>query len=196
MFSRKNRNCKTASRRRKGSQIAEFAAAMVLLVFVILLPFLDFAILPVRWLLAQEIVNAYVRKLALCETYSQAYEILEADPSLTTRLERLGGVKCRKLKLRMRVARVFLNTHPIEVLAVEKPGQIPPVWLPDGEKSPCIYNLELEVQAMISPAILAPASGGLSVPGITTPVPFLITASRNWENLGRNPITKRYFINE
>lgn len=180
----------------RGSQLAEFTAAIVMLVLVILLPFLDFAILPVRWLLSQEIVNGYVRKLALCETYSQAHEILEADPSLATRLERLGGVKCRELKLKMRVSRVFLNAHPSEVLVVEKPGQIPKAWLPDGQKSPCIYNLDLEVQALISPAILSPASGGLTIPGITSPVPFLLTASRNWENLGRNPTTKRYFINE
>lgn len=195
MFTHLNRQSHHKRRSASGSQIAEFAAAMVMLVFVILLPFLDFVILPVRWLMAQEIVNSYVRKLALCETYSQAYEILEADPSLSTRLERLGGVQCRKLNLKMRIARVFLQPHPIEVLTVEKPGSIPPAWLPDGEKAPCIYNLELEVHAMIAPALLAP-SGGLSVPGITAPVPFLIRASRNWENLGRNPVTRRYFINE
>jgi hypothetical protein len=167
-----------------------------MLVLVILLPFLDFIILPVRWLLAQEIVNGYVRKLALCETYSQAHDVLAADPSLATRLERLGGVKCKALNLKMRVARVFPNAHPVEVLVVEKPGQIPTAWLPDGEKSPCIYNLDLEVHSLISPALLSPVSGGLIIPGITTPVPILISASRNWENLGRDPTTKRYFINE
>lgn len=181
--------------RSRGSQIVEFAAAMVLLVCVILLPFLDLAILPVRWLMAQEIVNAYIRKLALCETFSEAYQIMEADPSLSTRLSRLGGIDCKSLKLKMRAARVFLHPHQPEVIVVERPGQMPPDWLPDGKKAPCIYTLEIEIKSLISPAVLVSA-GGLSVPGITAPLPFVLSASHGWENLGRNPVTRRFFINE
>jgi len=178
-----------------GSNIPDFAAAMVILVLVVFIPLLDLTILPIRWMLAREIINEYSRRLALCETFSKAYKTMQADPSLATRLLRLGGVESKDISLRLRISRVFITPRTDEHLFVYAPGRIPPAWLPGGEKSPCTYTLELTVDTLISPAILF-SSKGVSVPGLTGPVPFRIGASHEWENLGRNPGTRAFYLNE
>ncbi|MBX9695431.1 MAG: hypothetical protein K2Z81_23805, partial [Cyanobacteria bacterium] len=72
---------------------------------------------------------------------------------------------------------------------------VPKEWLPDGKKSPCTYTLELEVKSTIAPAVLL-STKGVAVPGLTCPVPITITAAHEWENLGRNPLTGKYFLTE
>lgn len=195
MLTRRGRNKRHANRSPIGSNIPDFAAALVLLVIVVFIPLLDLTILPIRWMLAREIINDYSRKLALCETLSKSFQTIQADPSLATRLFRLGGVECKDISVRMRISRVFLNPHTDESLLVNAPGRIPPAWLPDGAKSPCTYTLELNVDTLISPAILFNGNG-ITVPGLTAPIAFQIGASHEWENLGRDPATKAFFLNE
>jgi len=173
----------------------EFAAGMIILVFFVFIPLLDLTIVPIRWMLAQELVNDYARKLALCETFSRSYRTLEADPSLTTRLQRLGGVSVQSLHLRLRITRIFQTPHAPEVFIVEDPTRIPAAWLPDGGKAPCSYSMELDVHSLMSPAILFP-NKGWSIPGLTVPFPLLISATHEWENVGRNPLTGKFFLNE
>lgn len=190
--SRFSQRRKPAKRNYHGSQIPEFAAAIILLVLVVFVPMLDLIILPVRWMLAQEIVNGYSRRLALCETFSQAYAMMEADPSLKNRLSNLGGVTCDSINLRLRIQRTF----PLpETISIEKPGTIPTAWLPNGEKAPDSFSLDVDVDAKISPALTLQA-GGLSIPGLTGPVPMIISSSHQWENRGRNPITGKFFLQE
>ncbi len=195
MNARSIRNRKRSNRSQIGSNIPDFAAALVLLVILVFIPLLDLTIMPIRWMLAREIVDEYSRRLALCETFSKSYETVRADPSLATRLLRLGGVDCKDIGLKMRISRVFLNPRPAECLIVAAPGHIPLAWLPNGDKSPCTYSLELSVDILISPAILF-AGNGFDVPGLTAPIPFQINAAHQWENLGRNPATKAFFVNE
>lgn len=178
-----------------GSQITEFAAALVLLVALVLLPVVDLTIVPIRWMLAQEIVTGYARRLALCETLSQCHRTLEMDPSLRSKLESLGGLGVESIKVRLRVSRVFQSPHPKEVLLVERPRSIPPSWLPDGVKAPCLYTLELEVKTLLSPAVLF-RNTGCQIPGVTAPFPLLLTAAHEWAHYGRNPSTGSYFLNE
>lgn len=183
------------TRTQTGSQIVEFSAALILLVFFAFIPLLDLTIVPIRWMLAQELVNEYARKLALCESFHQSYRTMAADPSLSTRLHRLGGVYVQSLDLRMRISRVFNYPHAPETLEVADPTQIPADWLPDGAKAPCAYSLELNVSCFVSPAILL-SDKGMSVPGLTKPFSFLITATHEWENVGRDPVTGKFFLNE
>ncbi len=195
MLLRSNRIRRRSPRSPAGSQMADFAAALVILVVVIFIPLLDLTILPIRWMLAREIINDYSRKLALCETFSESYALMKADPSLATRLLRLGGVECKDINLQLRISRVFLSPHPDEYVLIEGPRTIPTEWLPGGKKSPCTYSLELKVTTLISPAFLM--SGiGLDIPGLTSPVPFEISSAHEWENLARNPISKKYYLNE
>lgn len=179
-------------RTNKGAQISEFAAALVLLVFLFFIPMLDLGILPVRYFLAQELISSYARKLSLCESLSQSYAVMDADPSLETRLIRLGGVQPKSIVLKLIISK---TTPPLERIIVTEPRKIPKEWLPEGPKSPCEYILELSVDCQIAPAILL-RYGGISAMGLTEAVPFRIAATSPWENLGRNPITKGYFINE
>lgn len=195
MLARPIRTRRHLNRSSVGSNIPDFAAALVLLVIVVFIPLLDLTILPIRWMLAREIINDYSRRLALCETLSKSFQTMQADPSLATRLLRLGGVECKDISLRMRISRVFLNPHTDEILFVNAPGQIPPAWLPDGAKAPCTYTLELKVDTLISPAILF-AGNGITVPGLTAPIAFQIGSSHEWENLGRDPGTKAFYLNE
>jgi hypothetical protein len=178
-----------------GSQLAEFGPALFILAFFILIPLLDLGILPVRWMLAQEIVNEYSRKLALQENFSQSFRTIEADPSLATRLKKLGGVTVKNINLQLRASRIFRHPHPSEFILVNQPRRIPPAWQPDGAKAPCDYSLELNVQSLMSPAFLFPASW-YAIPGLTRPIPVTFNASHEWENLGRNPVTKSFFLNE
>lgn len=184
-----------ARKPRGAAQIAEFAAALIMLIGLVFLPLLDMTIVPIRWMLAQEIVSGYARKLALCETFQQSYKAMQADPSLAKRLRNLGGVSVDSIKLYLRISRVFPYPHAEEATIVSEPGRIPSVWLPDGDNKPCAYSLCMEIHAMMSPAILLP-SKDVDIPGLTRPFPVVITASHEWENLGRNPATGNYYVNE
>ena len=181
----------------RGAAIAEFAPALIILVAFVVIPLLDLTIVPIRWMLGHEIVNDYARKLALCEKFSQSISIMNADPSLKSRLEKLGGVQVEQIDLTMRVSRVLPSGGDGEILVVTRPGSIPPAWLPDGRKAPCSYGINLEVRARISPAVkLAKNPGDVSVPGLNDSILLVISSSHEWENFGRDPRNGRYFLNE
>jgi hypothetical protein len=182
-------------RNQNGSNILEFAAALMLLVVFVFIPLLDLAIVPIRWMMAQEIVNSYVRILALSESYGEAKRTMEADPSLRTRLLRLGGVEEQSLRLYLKITHVPRDYEPIKFVEIGKPGTIPPQWLPDGAFAPCDYLLIIDAQLMIAPAVLVDWRG-VSVPGLTRPFPMQLRAAHEWSNLGRNPDTEKYVINE
>jgi hypothetical protein len=175
-----------------GSQIAEFGAAVVFLATIILIPLVDLVIVPIRWMMAQDAVNSYARKYALCETLNQSWRMMQSEPSLSTRLNSLGGVTVESTDMHLKVSPIAPGSG---VLLVDVPGQVPSEWLPDGVKAPCVYALELTVNMTIAPAILF-RSSGKPVPGLTAPFPVVMTASHEWENLGRNPSTGEYYLNE
>src|SRR5208283_178789 len=99
-------NARPLLRRQNGSQIVEFAAAIILLITFVLFPCLDLVIVPIRWMMAQELIDSYVRTLSMCETFSESLHMLDSDPSLRTRLLRLGGVQVESLSLRLKITRV------------------------------------------------------------------------------------------
>jgi len=186
---------KSIVRSKRGSQIAEFGAALVLLSLFLVLPLLDLLIVPIRWMMAQELINAYVRNLAMCETFSQSIQTMEADPSLRTRLIRLGGVEIQSTNLLIKVTRISQNPALVKSIEVSKPGTIAAQWLPDGALAPCGYSLVIDVKAAISPGLLLRWEQA-SMPGITAPFPISVSASHEWVNLGKDPATGKFFINE
>jgi hypothetical protein len=188
-------NARPLLRRQNGSQIVEFAAAIVLLITFVLIPCLDLAIVPIRWMMAQELIDSYVRTLSMCETFTESLHMLESDPSLRTRLLRLGGVQVESLNLRLKITRVFRDTSAAQSLEVIHPGSIPAAWLPDGALAPCAYALDIDVRGSIAPALLTKLQG-MRIPGLTVPIPVPLSASHEWTNLGRDPNTEKYFINE
>ncbi len=156
---------------------------------------LDFVVVPIRWMMAQEIVNNYARKLAMCETLSQSYATMEADPSLKVLLQNIGGVDVKLIDLHVRISRTAALQDKADSYIVNQPGRIPPAWLPVADNQSRLFSLELSVHSNMAPAILL-SGVKWPIPGITTPIPMLITASHEWGNLGRNPRTGNYFINE
>jgi hypothetical protein len=167
----------------------------MLLLGVACIPLLDLAIVPIRWMMAQELINSYVRTLSMCETFSESQRAIETDPSLKTRLQRLGGTNVNQIDLRINITRVSHRPGEASSLDVTQPGRIPAAWLPDGSFAPCMYLLKLDVKASIDPAILFRWSG-MRVPGLTESIPVLLTASHEWPNLGQDPATEKFFINE
>jgi hypothetical protein len=182
-------------RRRSGAQLMEFAAAITVLALVII-PLVDLSLVPVRWMLVQELVNGYSRQLAFCETFGQCCQMLEADASFKEKLKSFSGVGIDYAKVQMRITRIGGEGRPQEELIVSHPREIPPAWLPNGAKGPCIYALDLQVRSAIAPAVLMPKSSIASVPGLNAPFEFSISSSREWANLGRNPLTNKFFLNE
>lgn len=178
-----------------GSQMAEFGAALFLLFAFIFVPLLDLAIVPIRWMMAQELINTYVRTLAMCETYTQSLRTIEADPSLRTRLIKIGGVQVTSIGLHLTINRISASSATDRSIDIYNPGAIPVDWLPDSKRGPCQYLLVLDVKAAISPAVLV-NWGALAIPGLTKPIPISITVLHDWGNLGKDPSTGQYFLNE
>jgi hypothetical protein len=192
MLASANSSNRSKRRSQTGSQIAEFGAGLVLLSTLILIPLLDLVIVPVRWMMAQDIVNAYTRKFALCESLNESWRMLNAEPTLTEALEKLGGVSVKSEDLSVRVSTA---SSADEVLRLRLPAQIPADWLPNGSKAPCVYSLETHVDLEIAPAVLM-RDFGARIPAVSSPIPIAVSSSHAWENLARNPASGEYFLNE
>ncbi len=186
-----------------GQQISEFAAAFALLFIFFFIPLFDLGVMPIRWILSQEIVQTYARQLSLCETFSQALAKLQADPSLETKLSRLGGVTPKNIRCRLVASTV--RDNPPKHLYIDKPKNIPAEWLPNGRNAPIDYVVEVQADVELSPLFLvnlpAPKDANedkkpKKIPGLNGPLPLTINATANWENLGRDPVTKSFFIAE
>ncbi len=179
-------------RRRSGYQLAEFSAALVVLLIGILIPLLDLGVIPLHWILAHEIIASRVQQLAQCKSFSEAIDSLNTDSSLNIELANLGGVKLVSIKSNLIISKTSL---PYETLVAEEPKSIPTDWLPGGKNSPCEYKLEVSALVELSP--LALYSGlQANIPGLTKPFDCLIKINSQWENYGRDPITKQFYMNE
>lgn len=80
-------------------------------------------------------------------------------------------------------------------MIVNRPGALPGDWLPGGIKGPCLYRLDLTVDAEIEPLITAHVPG-VQIPGLTRPIPFHLHEECNWENLGCDPSSGEFFVNK
>lgn len=172
----------------RGAQISEFGAALSVLLFAVIL-FVNVVVLPVRWYMARELMLGYVQKLALCETYSEALSILASTPSLEDQMNTNIGVKAKQIRCAINV-----SDRNEKNFAVDKPGSMPLVWLPDGPNGPYIYSLQLSADVEIAP--LFALQYNPKIPGLTGPVRIPISLETNWEHLGRDPHTKAFFVNE
>ncbi len=184
--------CTGKRRCQKGQQMAEFSAALVLLIVGICIPLLNLAVMPLRWGLWQQGLNSDARKIAQSENFSSAIAALETDRSLSMRSSNISGAKLLSAKCALIIT--MLNS-PGEVFIAEKPQTIEPAWLPDGKKSPCSYQLQITSDVAISPLFLLSGSK-VKIPGLTEPFKCTTKALAHWENYGRDPATKRFFMNE
>lgn len=186
------RSCR-AIRSQKGAQLAEFGPALAILVAMVLIPLLDFVVIPVRWMLAQDILKDASRRLSQSDKFSDAFAKMNSYPSVQSRLQNLGGITVQELTVQMNIRRVGAGSS--DNFTAKAPAEISPAWLP-GENNPgLLYTLEIRAGMQMSPVILFP-NLGVSIPGLNAPIPVQMTAAHEWENLGKDPVTKQFYIAE
>lgn len=156
------------------------------------IPLLDLGVIPIRWGLANHLITSYSVNFARAETLSRAFEQLETDVNLQDLLKKIGGVTARQLRLALVITK---SASPDKKLVVSEPKRIPADWLPDSPNGPFQYELELFATVEISPLLLINL-GEKKIPGLNAPFAVTMTSSSNWENLGRNPNTNEFFMNE
>ncbi len=183
---------KSRLRSQQGSaQLSEFGAAIFLLFSCIVIPLLDLSIIPVRLGLGNSIVSHRVHQLAQSECLSDAFKSFR-EGDFHTGLTAIGGFNARSTELCLVATSV---KNPDQSMKVSRPGALPGDWLPDGIKGPCLYRLDLTVDAEIEPLITARLPG-LKIPGLTSPIPFHLREEANWENMGCDPSSGEFFVNK
>lgn len=188
MFRRDERKGTARRRNRHGHAISEFGAAMVVFVCCFLAPMIDLSFIPVRYLIAQGVVIELTHRLALTEKRTDAYALLNSDPWWKNFLDKCG-VTVNNPKLKM----VVCGQNPSNMISQNSAGDnLTTEWLPGGANGPCVYSLELVVDCDLPPLFNLNAG----IPGFTSPVTIPIKGRSQWENLGLNPQTGKYYINE
>ncbi len=186
LIRRRKRRSQTGS-----SQLTEFGAAIFLLFSCIVIPLLDLSIVPVRLGLGKSIVNHRVHQLAQSECLSDAFKSLK-ESDFHNGLTKIGGFNAKTTKLSLVATSV---RNPDISVKVDRPGALSSDWLPGGDKGPCLYRLDLSVDAEIEPLITANVPG-VKIVGLTTPFPFSLREESNWENMGCDPLSGEFFVNK
>jgi hypothetical protein len=176
-------------KRSRGSALAEFAPALFILIIGVTIPLLDLGFVPIRVGLAYAVLTDVVRNIALSNKATDAYAKVKPESWWSTTLAKCG-VKVRNPELFINV--IGPNNERQRVTSASV-GSIPANLLPDPIKGTGIYRLELVVDMDISPLLVM---GGKGIPGLTSPVSMTMRTEAAWENLGRDPETKEYYINE
>lgn len=167
--------------------MSEFSAAVAVFICLFLLPLIDIGVIPIRYYMAQGLLNDTAAKLALCEKRSVAYDVLLRDTQWRDLLDKVGvHVRAAKMDL------LIVSQNSSSKTVVKRTDQVLPQWLPRGARYPCIYTLQTGTVCEIAPLV----NTGVGLPGLTAPLTFLIPARAQWENMGRNPQTGNYYINE
>jgi len=174
----------------QGQGIAEIGPALTILT-LILIVLAEFAVLPLRYVIADELIKHSVKRLAQSETFSEAKSEFEGDGQLRESLVNIGGIKPVNLELSMVASSLIKDNVSTSSTAA---GGIPREWLPNGSACPCNYSLQVVANIEISPAIVI--SLPFKIAGLSAPIACVISASERWENRTRDPVTKNYFLNE
>lgn len=120
---------------------------------------------------------------------SDAFRSFHSD-QFATEVSNPTGVRVTAVSPALLIAKV---NDPTQTLRVEQPGKIPPYWQPD--KGSFNYSLNVLVNTRIDP-LVSVQFFGLKVPGLTEPADVVMTGNALWENMGRDPITTEYYVNE
>ena len=188
MATRDGWNRKSRRRNKCGHAISEFGSAMVLFICFFLAPLIDVSFIPVRYLIAQGVLCELTHRLSLAETRTDAYTLLNSETWWQDFLNKFG-ITAHDTKLKL----VVLGKIPSDMTSANSAADhLTSDWLPEGSKGPCVYSLELSSDCDLPPLF----SFDAGLPGFTTPVTLNLKARSQWENLGRNPQTGNFYINE
>jgi hypothetical protein len=173
-------------RNEHGGLLPEFASALVIFVVCLLFPLANLSAVPIRYVIAYGMVSDLSHRLALQEKRSKAVYMADA-PSSYQDLAYRTGVHVSDCN----VSIVVQNARNETAIFPEK-KKIPAEWLPGGSRGQCSYVIQSQTGVVITPLLCF----GPSIPALTAPVQMTLTTKASWENLGLDPITQEYFINE
>jgi hypothetical protein len=178
--------------RRVGQQIPEFAAVLVLLILCVLVPLINLAVVPIRYALGGRLVSAALHKLCMSDKLSDALANDRIQASLSKSLLEVGGISLVSANCELVISN---PSKPDKPLVVSRVKSIPADWLPNGGNCPCDYALNLKVDTKISPFITT-SIAGLEIPALNAPIPISFEQIGHWENLGRDPATGEFYLNQ
>lgn len=171
----------------KGQATCELAVSMIVLVCFILAPLLDIGFVPVRYLIGYGVITELTHRLSLCEKRSDAYQLLQNEPWWKSFLS-----KCGVTVLTPQLQLIVCGKSASDKITVGKGQVVPDNFLPNGNKGPCLYSLELSVNCDIAPLF----HGSAGLPGLTSPITLNLKSKSHWESLARDPQTSAYYLNE
>jgi len=175
-----------ACRVQNGAAIMEYGGALMMFVCFLLIPLIDIGMIPIRHFFAAGTINDLGYRMGHCKKRSDAYTMLTSEAWWKHSLNTFG---------------VNISNTSLTLIACAQSGEkatfsqsqtLPPQWLPNGTKGPCIYSVNLNTIVKMNPIYL----GKVGLPGFNTPITFDITSRSSWENLGCDPNTLQYYINE
>ncbi|HEY9785479.1 MAG TPA: hypothetical protein V6D17_08770 [Candidatus Obscuribacterales bacterium] len=167
--------------------MSEYSVSMAVFICFFLAPMVNVAIVPARYMLGQTFLDGVAHRLALSEKRSDAVRNFEKDGSWKNAMAGLGAnVKKASLSL------VVCGKNQNQRIAMDRNAPVPDDYLPDGKNGPSMYALDLSVEAAIAP-IFSTTAG---LPGFSKPINLTLHGRSQWENLGRDPDTDKYFLNE
>jgi hypothetical protein len=170
--------------------MAEFSCYLAILVaFGLIL--IDLAAIPLRLGQLDSTLAQRVHQMTMEDRLSKSRKEIDNNFQLNQTQTSIEGVHIEDANLTI----LAISRQGDQTISLDPHKPIPSAWLPDGTNCPCTYQLNLKVHAKIDPLAIVPIAGR-NVPGLSAPVEFAVDQSSNWENLGRDPYTGQFYINE
>jgi len=173
-------------RRQGGSLMTEFASAFTIFICCLLIPLINLSVVPVRYVIVFAMVTDLTRKAATAETRSQAIGIATKSGFHQDFAQKFG------ISMATPSVSIVCKNQDSEVVVFPYKKRIPTAWLPGGSRSQCNYLLQTTTDVEIPPLFCC----GPKITALTAPVPLTITSAVPWENLGCDPSTQEFYINE
>lgn len=167
--------CHASARSQSGLQLVEFATALILLIVAIVAPLLSISLSLVRVSMTQYATDRVTARLARSENFSKAYALARSSQPGGGNALGLSNVKLS----------MVISSGEQTSMAVSQAGAVPPDLLPGAGAVEHNYSLLLQGDLPVDSPI----------PG-QAPAIVHIRSNATWENLGRNPVTRQFYLNE
>ncbi len=184
---------KRSSKQRRaphGSNIVEFCFCLIIIFFVLIIPLVDLGTFITRWGTGNQVVSAWASNIAKDRKLSAAFLRVTEGDEFPESVKLPSGIVLTEIKPSLIVSSV---SNPADTIEILQPGKIPKRYLPNAGQF--TYTIRLAVEGEIDPLVTIQFFG-LNIPGLTGKTKIQMSGESNWENLGRDPATKEFFINE
>jgi hypothetical protein len=173
-------------RSNKGELLSEFGAAITIFICCLLPPLLNIGTVTFRYLAAYALAGALTHNASLCDTRHHAIKLTN-QPGRYQSFAKALGINFNSCDIS-----IVCKNDREESLVLPLLRPVPVPWLPGGQRGPCQYLLQTDSNFDIPPLI----STGLNIPVLSTPINVTCTMTAPWENLGCDPVTQDFYINE